>query len=115
MLSALAACLPALCEHHGAGELRTFVRALLPALMDEPRIIVRVHPHMAGVMQDEIDGLDAEMVERIQLLPTDVIPPGDVRISWADGSAVRDTARARAAFEDGLAGLGLLQPEQANA
>ena len=115
MLGALAACLPALCEQHGAMELRAFTRALLPALTDEPRITIRINPHMLGAMQDEVGRLDAEIAERIQLLPTDAIPPGDARVSWAEGSALRDTARARAAFEDGLAQLGLLQQERENA
>ena len=115
MLSAMAACLPSLCERHGANELRALMRALLPALSDEPRITVRINPHMLGSIQAEIALLDPEIAERVHLLPTDAIPPGDARVTWAEGSAVRDTARARAAFEDGLATLGLLQREHADA
>ena len=115
MLSLMAACLPALCAQHGAAELQALVRVLLPALTEEPRVTVRINPQMLPVMQAEIDGLDAEIAERVHLLATDSMPPGDARITWAEGSAVRDTSRARAAFEDGLAELGLLQREQANA
>ena len=115
MLSALAACLPALCEQHGAEELRVLARTLLPALSEEPRITMRVNPHMMAAMQAEIASLDAELAERIHLLPTDAVAPGDARISWAEGSAARDSSRARAAFEQGLASLGLLQREHADA
>lgn len=115
LLGALAACLPSLCERHGAAELQAFVRTLLPALTEEPRVIVRINPVMMAMMQSEISGLDDEIAERIQLLATEAVPPGDARVTWGDGSAVRDTSRARAAFDVGLAELGLLQLEQVNA
>ena len=115
ILSALAACLPALCEQHGAAELRALVRALLPALSQEPRVTVRVNPHMLSAMQAEIATLDTDAANCVHLIPTDAVPPGDARIGWADGSVVRDAARARAAFQDGLALLGLLQREREDA
>jgi flagellar biosynthesis/type III secretory pathway protein FliH len=115
MLGALAACLPSLCEQHGVAELRAFVRTLLPALTEEPRVIVRINPAMMAMMQSEIGSLDDEVAERVQLLATEAVPPGDARVTWSEGSAVRDTSRARAAFALGLAELGLLQPEQVNA
>ena len=110
MLSALVACLPALCERHGAEELRSVARAVLPALRNEPRITVRVHPGMLAVMQEEVAALDAELAERIEIIPAGAIAPGDVRIGWTDGQAVRDAGRARAAVDDALAALGLLEP-----
>ena len=115
MLGALAACLPALCERHGADELRALARYVLPAMHDEPRITVRVNPHMIAAMQAEVAALDSEIAERVHLLPTDAIAPGDARISWAEGSAVRDAGRARLAVEDALAALGLLEREVAHA
>ncbi len=115
MLSALTACLPALCEKHGPAELRALTRIVLPAMLDEPRITVRVHPHMLAVMEQEVAALDIEVVERVHFKPTDAVALGDVRISWTDGSVVRDTGRARAAIEDGLAALGLLEREMADA
>ena len=120
MLTALTACLPALCERHGAGELRALARAVLPALTDEPRITVRIHPHMVAVLEEELATLDFEIAERVHLVATDAIAPGDARINWAEGSAVRDAARARSAVHDALAALGLhertpLQPEMTDA
>jgi flagellar assembly protein FliH len=111
ILSALSACLPALCDRHGAAELQAMVRAVLPALVDEPRITVRINPQMLAPIQAEIAALDIEIAERVRLLPSDSIAPGDVRITWAEGSAIRDTARARTAVEDALAALGLYERE----
>ncbi len=115
MLGALAACLPAMCERHGAEELRALARYVLPAMHDEPRITVRVNPHMIAAMQAEVAALDFEIAERVHLLPTDAIAPGDARISWAEGCAVRDAGRARRAVEDALDALGLLEREIAHA
>ena len=115
MLGVLLACLPAMCERHGVAELRALSRAVLPGLVDEPKIVVRVHPHMLPPMQAEVAALDFELAERIQLLPTEAVAPGDLRISWADGSVTRDTGKARTIIEDALAGLGLLQREIADA
>ncbi len=115
MLAALLACLPALCGRHGEAELRALSRAILPALQDEPRITVRVNPHMLAAMQAEVAALDTEVAERVRILPTDAVAPGDARIAWADGSAVRDAGRARAAVRDALAQLGLLEQEFADA
>ena len=64
---------------------------------------MRVHPHMQAAMQAEIAALDPEIAERVHVIPTDAVPPGDARINWAEGSAVRDAGRARAALEDGFA------------
>ena len=115
LLGALLACLPDLCQRHGAGEVRALVRFVLPALRDEPRITVRVNPQMLAAMQAEVAAMDFEIAERVRLLPTDAVAPGDARIDWTDGSAVRDAARARAAMQDALAALGLLEQEMADA
>lgn len=115
ILSALTACLPALCERHGAAELQALMRAVLPSLTDQPRITVRVHPQMASTMAAEIAALDTDIAERVVLLPSDAIPPGDARVTWEDGAALRDAGRARAAVQESLAALGLLEEELTDA
>lgn len=111
MLSMMVACLPVLCRQHGAGELRALVRAVLPDLMDEPRITVRVHPQMAAAMGAEIAALDPELADRIELSPLETMPLGDARITWQDGQAIRNAGEARRKLEDALAALGLLEQE----
>jgi hypothetical protein len=110
MLSALAACLPALCARHGETELRAFVRALLPSLTEEKRITVRVNPAMIAGLTEEIASLDPAIADCVVLVPAEQMAPGDARVAWQDGSAVRDAGRARAKIADALAALGLLEP-----
>lgn len=115
MLGAIAACLPALCTRHGEAELRTLARALLPSLVDEPRITVRLNPLMMAGLALELAGLDPGIAERVLLVPADQMAPGDVRISWQNGSAVRNAGQTRLAVEDALAALGLLEKETIDA
>jgi flagellar biosynthesis/type III secretory pathway protein FliH len=92
LLDSLAKLFPALCEHHGETEVRALIRAILPALAQEPAITVRVNPAHTPALMRELDRLDAELVERVRLVAVEAIAVGDVRVSWHDGSAVRDTA-----------------------
>jgi flagellar assembly protein FliH len=115
MMSTIVACLPALCERYGEAEMQALVRTILPGLVDEPKIVVRINPQMMGTMEAEMAELDFELAERIHLLPTEAMQPGDVRISWGDGSVIRDARRARRLVEDALAQMGLLQREMADA
>ena len=51
-----------------------------------------------------------DLLDRVRLIPTDAIPPGDMRISWRAGSVRRDTAGLWADIENILAPAGLLSP-----
>ena len=115
MLSALTVCLPAMCQQHGPAELAALCQAVLPGLIDEPKVVVRINPQMVPLMQAEVAALDFELAERVHLLPTDAVAPGDARISWGDGSVIRDAGRARRLVEDALASMGLLQREMTDA
>lgn len=115
MLSALNACLPALCERHGPGELQILIRNILPGLSHEPRITVRLHPDAVPLLQAEIATLDAELAERVHMLPTETVLPGDLRITWGDGLLVRDAGRAQAAIHAALTEMGLLPTEDTDA
>jgi flagellar assembly protein FliH len=110
ILGALKACLPSLCNRHGAAEVAAVSRVVLPLLVDEPRITVRVHPHMIPVLTEEVGALDFEIAERVKLVPVETMAPGDLRINWQDGVAKRDTGSAIAAIDDALTQLGLLEP-----
>jgi flagellar biosynthesis/type III secretory pathway protein FliH len=92
LLDSLGKLLPALCERHGEAELRALVHTILPALAQEPTITVRLNPVHTPALMRELDRLDPELVERVRLLPVEAIAQGDVRVSWRDGSASRDTA-----------------------
>ena len=83
--------LPAACARYGAAEIADVARAVLPGLHQEPHVVVSVHPEFAAGIEAELVRLGAGMQQRAVLTPTDSVPPGDVRISWRDGSATRDT------------------------
>jgi len=110
LLGTLATMLPALCSRHGAGEVVALTRAVLPALTREPRVILRVSPHVARVVEQELDRLDPELRARVSLSPTDAVAPGDVRIAWQDGAAIRDAATLWRKVTEALAPLDLAPP-----
>ena len=111
VLSLVAAGLPSLCAHHGEREVRALLQRILPTLDAEPRITVRLNPQLLNAVRADLDELDPEIVAAVQLVPADAVPPGDVRISWADGTCQRSAAAVCAAIREALAPLGLLLPE----
>jgi flagellar assembly protein FliH len=94
LIQSLMKVLPAACARLGAPEIAEVARAVLPALRQEPRVVVAVHPALAAEVAAELARLarlGKGFGERAVLAPSDVLPPGDVRVTWQDGSAVRDT------------------------
>ena len=91
-LSALVECFPALCDRHGASELRALVRSLLPSLTDELKLTATVHPSMEEVVRQEIVALKANP-EQIMVKTSSDMLTGDVTLAWADGVASRNVGR----------------------
>jgi flagellar biosynthesis/type III secretory pathway protein FliH len=108
LLGTLAAMMPALCARHGAAEVASVARCILPSLVHAPEIVIRVGPRAVAALQSEFARLDPELGERIVLTPCDGVAEGDVRILWQDGSASRDSARLWQTVAEALAPLGLL-------
>jgi flagellar assembly protein FliH len=113
LLGTLAGMMPALCARHGAGEVAALARAVLPALAREPRVTIRVSPHVAEAVERELQHLDPDLRERVALLPTDAVPPGDARIAWSDGATGRDAAALWRDVAKALAPLDLLPADLA--
>lgn len=114
VLAMLDAGFPALRARHGAAELERFTRDVVALLGQEPRIVIRIHPSLASNLDDVLAGLEQERRDAILVEPRDTLPPGDVRIAWRHGLAVRDTAALHKRLADILAPLGLV-PEGAGA
>jgi flagellar biosynthesis/type III secretory pathway protein FliH len=108
LLTCFAAAFPALSARHGAGEAAALVREILPALQHEPKISVRVNPHVAVAISQEIQAFDADLAARVRLVPTDALAPGDARLTWESGAAARDTELLWTQIENILAPAGLL-------
>ncbi len=111
LMNSLAALFPTLCARHGAGEVAALARIVLPALDREPRISLRVSPHVLPELEAELARLDPELRARITVIATDAVAPGDVRIAWQDGAAQRDGAALWAQIAATLAEYGLAAPE----
>jgi len=92
LIQALMKMLPTLCARFGATEIAGVARAVLPGLQQEPRVVVAVSPTVAAAVEAELASLGDEFRERAVLAPNDALAPGDVRITWQDGVAARDTA-----------------------
>lgn len=108
ILSLAAGLLPAYCARHGDAEVRNLLRHLLPTLVREPRITVRVGPAIAGAVRTDLASMDDDLASRVSVTAVDGLSPGDARVAWADGSLVRDAHAIHAAMVDALAGLGLV-------
>jgi flagellar assembly protein FliH len=92
LIQALMKMLPTLCARFGATEIAGVARAVLPGLRQEPRVVVAVSPLVATAVEAELARLGDEFRERAVLAPNEALAPGDVRITWQDGVAARDTA-----------------------
>jgi len=111
ILSLAAGLLPARCARHGDAEVRHLLRHLLPTLVREPRITVRVSLAIADAVRGDVALLDDDLAARVAVTAADAMAPGDARVAWADGSLVRDASAIHAAMVGVLAGLGLVDAE----
>ncbi|HJU26719.1 MAG TPA: hypothetical protein VJ722_08595 [Rhodanobacteraceae bacterium] len=108
LLDSLAATFPALAARYGDAEVRAIVRAVLPALIREPAITIRAHPETIVVIAQEIIGLDPDLKAHVQTVACEDMAPGDLRIAWRNGSAVRNANALWQQVAEILAPAGLL-------
>jgi len=113
LLGALGTMLPELAAQYGEAELQAVIRAVLPGLFKEPAATVRINPRHAGVTAREVERLDPDLAARLHIVPSEALPPGDVRIAWRNGAASRDAAALWTQITEalGLAGLSPLPAE----
>jgi flagellar assembly protein FliH len=111
LLDCLAATFPTLAARYGDAEVRAIIRTVLPALIREPEITIRAHPETIVVIVQEIVGLDPDLKEHVKTVPCDDMMPGDLRIAWRNGSAVRNTTALWQQVAEILALAGLLRTE----
>jgi flagellar biosynthesis/type III secretory pathway protein FliH len=93
LLDSLAAAFPELCARHGDDEVRAIIRIVMPGLIQEPAITVRAHPRTIAAVAQEIAHADPELAARITTIECDAMAPGDVRVTWHNGAAIRDAAK----------------------
>jgi len=112
LLGCFASAFPALSARHGQAELIAMLREILPVLHREPKITIRLSPHLLANMSEEIHAMDADHAGRVRLIATDALRPGDIRVNWENGAASRDMVSLWAQIESILAPAGLLNAEQ---
>jgi flagellar biosynthesis/type III secretory pathway protein FliH len=100
--------LPALCARHGAAEAAALTRQILPGLAREPHIAVRHHPRDGEAIAAALGALPEELSGAVSLAPSAQLASGDLRITWRDGQATRDTQALLAGIADTLRLHGLL-------
>ena len=88
------------------------VREILPALHREAKITIRINPHAAAAITEELHAMEADMAAHVRLVPTDAMAPGDARVTWENGAATRDAASLWTQIENILAPAGLLNTER---
>lgn len=99
--------MPELARRNGLAEIEGAVRSLMTELIDEPRLVIRVAPDLAGPLRGRLDAMIQShgFTTKLAILEEPGMPPGDCRIEWAEGGAERDTAALMAAVRDRIAPL----------
>ena len=85
---------PYLNEKNALGEVEHMVRVVMQRFIEEPRIIVHVHPDLRNLLSKRLETLSAGAgYEGTLVLATDeALAAGDCRMEWSAGGAMRDTA-----------------------
>jgi flagellar assembly protein FliH len=94
---------PALIAREPLAEVEALAAECFRQLVSAPHVVVRVNATVFEPAQARLGPLAATcgLEGRLIVLADDEIAPGDCRIEWADGGAIRD----RAAVEAAVAGL----------
>jgi flagellar biosynthesis/type III secretory pathway protein FliH len=108
LIDCFAISFPALSARHGSQEVAAVLREILPALQREPKITVRVNPHLMPALTEELRTLDGDVAASLRLIPTDAVALGDVKIAWEQGSATRNSVSLWKQIENVLAPAGLM-------
>ncbi|MPY70391.1 MAG: hypothetical protein GEU92_09905 [Alphaproteobacteria bacterium] len=77
------------------GTVESILLDLLPRLMDEPRLVIRIADDLIGPLRDRLESLVGRsgFPGKLILLADDDITAPDCRIEWADGGADFNTDR----------------------
>ncbi len=87
--------LPVWVDENSTSEIEQIIRQSLSNLFDAPKVLIQVHPEIAEELQARVAeiarsrGFSGQAV----VVGEGSIGKGDCRVSWGDGTAVRDQAR----------------------
>ena len=92
---------PRLAASNGLSEIEQVIGDSLERLRDEPRIVIRVADSLLDGLRERIDGLTRRggFEGKTVLISEAGLPPGAVRVEWADGGAEREPESNWSAIE----------------
>jgi flagellar assembly protein FliH len=108
-LDLVARALPDVAAAQAGAGCAELAEALLGKLAGAERIAIRLPPELARTLAPRLEAAAAaaDFAGRLDVLPTDGMVAGEMRISWPGGEARRDPASLTAAARAVLARLGL--------
>lgn len=87
--------LPSTSENYAIQEICALVRSLMPSLIGQPRLLVRVHADLVNNIREPLENIafKAGFEGKVVILEGDAMALSDARIEWPDGGAERNTSR----------------------
>lgn len=84
--------LPAYIAEHGQAEVETAVSAFLTELVDEVKLVIRVHEKWLDLMRGRIEDMAARhgFAGNVSVLADPRLGELDIKVDWGDGGAERD-------------------------
>ena len=110
IFAALAAQLPSIAQRHAASEIAHLVRDLMGDLASDRAMTVAVAPALLDELRRALSALPRDVARRVVLQSDERIDPGDARLDWESGAAVRQTRKVQQTLDDALRTLDLLPP-----
>lgn len=104
---------PEMARRNALGEIEALIERTLSDLLDEPRVVIRIHDETLDAMRQHIEaiakrcGYDGDVV----LLADSDVGRWDCRVEWADGGLERDTERLWQKVEEASTRLFAAQAE----
>jgi flagellar assembly protein FliH len=108
LLSTLFGSLPALCRQHADPEMRGLIRQIMPGLVRETHLDIRVHPDFVGPVQDELSKLPLDLPKALVVVPDVAMKVTDLRVIWNSGHLVRSSPQIWEEVRQELARFDLL-------
>lgn len=107
---------PEMARRNALGEIEALIERTLSDLLDEPRVVIRIHDQTLDSVRQHIEaitkrcGFDGDVV----LLADADVQQWDCRVEWADGGLERDTERLWQRIEEASTRLFASQAEDQN-
>lgn len=93
---------PEMARRYGLTEIQAVIASCIEQAIDQPRIIIRLHPDIAPIISEKAEhmAMMAGYAGRLSVLPETTLGPSDIRLEWGDGGAERLISRAWADISD---------------